>query len=88
MNQPSSVTNLSKAIRRYCGAGTDDIRMARAMADVVIGQMLPDGVVKGGCSLMIRYGGGVTRYTRDVDTARMADLETYLDALRAKLADA
>lgn len=86
MKAPNSATNLVKAIRRYCGSGRDDIRLARAMADVVVGQMLPDGVVKGGSSLMLRYGGGVTRYTRDVDTARTADLDVYLDALRAKLA--
>lgn len=86
MTAPNSATNLGKAIRRLCKEGEDDIRLARAMADVVVGQMLPDGVVKGGSSLMFRYGGGVTRYTKDVDTARTLDLEAYLDALRAKLA--
>jgi len=66
MKAPNSATNLGKAILRYCGKGQDDIRLARAMADVVVGQMLPDGVVKGGSSLMFRYGGGNTRYTKDV----------------------
>ncbi len=87
MKMPNSVTNLGKAISRYCGKGQDDIRLARAMADVVVGQMLPGGVVKGGSSLMFRYGGGITRYTKDVDTARVVDLEKYLDALRIKLAE-
>lgn len=44
------------------------------MANVIIGQILPDGVVKGGSSLMFRYGENCTRYTRDIDTARVADL--------------
>lgn len=87
MKLPNSATNLVKAIKLYCGKNQDDIRLARAMADVVVGQMLPDGVVKGGSSLMFRYGGSVTRYTRDVDTARTIDLEMYLDALRVKLAE-
>lgn len=87
MKTPNSATNLGKALSRYCGKNKDDIRLARAMADVVVAQMLPDGVVKGGCSLMFRYGGGVTRYTKDVDTARVIDLERYLDALRVKLSD-
>ena len=48
MKVPNSATNLGKAIRRLCKDGEDDIRLARAMADVVVGQMLPEGVVKGG----------------------------------------
>lgn len=86
MKMPNSATNLIKAIKRYCAEGQDDVRLARAMADVVVGQMLPGGVVKGGSSLMFRYGGGVTRYTKDVDTARVVDLDVYLESLRTKLA--
>ena len=46
MKVPNSATNLGKAIRRLCKKGEDDIRLARAMADVVVGQMLPEGVVE------------------------------------------
>jgi hypothetical protein len=87
MKRPNSAANLIKAIKRYCGVNQDDIRLARAMADVIVGQMLPAGVVKGGSSLMFRYGGAVTRYTKDVDTARSVDLEAYLESLRLKLAE-
>ena len=87
MKTPNSATNLGKAIKRYCGKGRDDIRLARAMADLVVGQMLPGGVVKGGSSLLFRYGGGVTRYTKDVDTARATSLDEYLDGLRARLSE-
>lgn len=38
MKVPNSVTNLGKAIRRLCKDGEDDIRLSRAMADVVVGQ--------------------------------------------------
>lgn len=88
MKTPNSVTNLIKAIKRYCkDACLDDVRLGRAMADIVVGQLLPNGVVKGGSSLMFRYGGAVTRYTKDVDTARVVDLELYLSSLRSRLAD-
>ena len=87
MKRPNSAANLIRAIKRYCGVNQDDIRLARAMADVIVGQMLPGGVVKGGSSLMFRYGGAVTRYTKDVDTARSVELEAYLESLRLKLAE-
>ena len=87
MKRPNSAANLIRAIKRYCGVNQDDIRLARAMADVIVGQMLPSGVVKGGSSLMFRYGGAVTRYTKDVDTARSVELEAYLESLRLKLAE-
>ena len=87
MKTPNSAANLIRAIKRYCGVNQDDIRLARAMADVIVGQMLPGGVVKGGSSLMFRYGGAVTRYTKDVDTARSVELEAYLESLRLKLAE-
>ena len=87
MKRPNSAANLIRAIKRYCGVNQDDIRLARAMADVIVGQMLPSGVVQGGSSLMFRYGGAVTRYTKDVDTARSVELEAYLESLRLKLAE-
>lgn len=74
MNRPNSCTNLVKAINRLAGGGRDPLRLSRALANVVVAQMLPDGVVKGGSSLMFRYGGDMTRYTRDMDTARVMDV--------------
>ena len=47
--------------------------------------MLPDGVVKGGSSLMFRYGGDHSRYTRDLDTARVMPIDDYLDRLEVAL---
>ena len=57
------------------------------MGNVIVAQMLPDGVVKGGSSLMFRYGGQGTRYTRDMDTARMMELDEYLRQLEVSLSD-
>ena len=84
MKRPNSCVNLIKAINAISKGG-DPVRLSRAMANVVVGQMLPDGVVKGGSSLMFRYGAEFTRYTRDVDTARKMELEAYLEKLEEAL---
>jgi len=83
MKRPNTCVNLIKAINQVDKSG-DPVRLARAMANVVVGQILPDGVVKGGSSLMFRYGGELTRYTRDMDTARVMELADY----KRKLEDA
>ena len=85
MNRPQTCTNLIKAINRIAGPERDALRLSRALANVIIAQMLPDGVVKGGSSLMFRYGGDATRYTRDMDTARVMSLDSYLDKLESSL---
>jgi hypothetical protein len=74
VKRPNSYVNLIKAINTLCN-GKDTVRVSRAMANVIVGQILPDGVVKGGSSLMFRFGEQFTRYTRDVDTARVMEHE-------------
>ena len=85
MNRPTTSANLTKAIRA-ARPGEDTVRLARAMGGVVVGQMLPDGVIKGGSSLLFRYGAGNVRYTRDMDTARTLSLDAYVTALERALA--
>lgn len=85
MKRPNSYVNLIKAINTLC-KGKDAVRVSRAMANVIVGQILPDGVVKGGSSLMFRFGEQFTRYTRDVDTARVMDHEEYKKKLGEALA--
>jgi hypothetical protein len=55
------------------------------MANTVVGQMLPDGVVKGGSALKLRYGNEATRFTKDFDTSRKVSLEEFLAELRKRL---
>ena len=86
MKRPNTCTNLVRAIRIVAN-GEDDVRLSRALANVVIGQMLPDDVVKGGSSLMFRYGTALTRYTRDVDMARTIEHDDYIARLKRHLAD-
>ena len=80
MKTPNSATNLGKAIKRYCGKGRDDIRLARAMADLVVGQMLPGGVVKGGSSLLSCWM--MMAFIKSADNRRDASF-----AVRAQLED-
>jgi hypothetical protein len=85
MNRPNTCANLIKAINRIASPDHDALRLGRALANVIIAQMLPDGVVKGGSSLMFRYGEDGSRYTRDMDTARVMPLDDYLDQLEQAL---
>ena len=86
MNRPKTCATLIRAINSLFRE-VDTVRLSRAMGNVIVAQMLPDGVVKGGSSLMFRYGGLATRYTRDMDTARMMGLEEYLQRLEAALSE-
>ena len=55
MKRPNTCTNLIRAIK-VVAADADAVRLSRQLANVIVGQMLPDGVIKGGSSLMFRYG--------------------------------
>lgn len=44
------------------------------MADAVVAQMLPDGAVKGGSALKLRFGDEGTRFSEDLDTVRASDM--------------
>ena len=85
MKRPNTCTNLIRVINTVA-TGTDAVRLSRQLANVIVGQMLPDGVIKGGSSLMFRYGSRLTRYTRDVDTARVMEHGEYVDRLQRALA--
>lgn len=55
------------------------------LANAIAAQMLPEGVVKGGTSLKLRFGDAVTRYTNDLDTARASSVEEYISAFQSRL---
>lgn len=70
---PNSRRNLDLAIERVFDDRETALRMRRVMANVVVGQLLPDGVVKGGSAMKIRFGFAATRVSSDLDTARAKD---------------
>lgn len=58
------------------------------IANTVIGQMLPPGVVKGGAAMKVRLGEDASRFTTDLDASRAKNvpLDVYVDTLADKLA--
>jgi len=82
---PNSRRNLDMAIERVFGATDNPYEIRTVMANTIIGQLLPDGVVKGGSSLKLRYGEGPTRFTTDLDAARAVALDTFLSQLDVAL---
>jgi hypothetical protein len=73
---PRNVIALNQRLKNLEG---DDILAARrrtTTALVVIGQMLPEGAVKGGSAMALRYGSN-TRFTLDLDAARSQALATF-----------
>ena len=87
VKRPNSRRNLDIAIDRLCMSSSDEPgRVKRLLASVIVGQMLPDGAAKGGNSLKIRFGKDATRFSRDLDTARVSSLDDYISSLEDSLA--
>jgi len=82
---PNSRRNLDISIDRIFGADGNQLQVRTLIANTIIGQLLPKGVVKGGSALKLRYGDKTTRFTRDLDTARADELSVYLEQLDAAL---
>src|SRR5690554_4969705 len=55
------------------------------MALVVVSQMLPEGAIKGGSAMALRYGRN-TRFTQDVDATRVQPLEQFQSDFEESLA--
>ena len=85
MSRPNSRRNLDIAIERIARNSKDAIRIRRNMANAIVGQLLPDGAVKGGSSLKLRFGENAARFSRDLDTARVSDINSYTEALEEAL---
>ena len=85
--RPNSMRHLDDAIRRASGGTADGyVRMRTLVANAIVAQMLPDGVVKGGSAVRMRFGSGATRYTTDLDTATASDPDEYAARLSEALA--
>ncbi|MFT0847689.1 nucleotidyl transferase AbiEii/AbiGii toxin family protein [Actinomycetaceae bacterium L2_0104] len=73
---PTSVRSLEQRIRNLEGSDGLALRRRVGMALVVVGQMLPEGAIKGGSAMALRYGRG-TRFTQDLDAARVQSLARF-----------
>ena len=63
-----NVRSLEQRIRNLAGGEDLALRRRISMALVVVSQMLPEGAIKGGSAMALRYGRR-TRFTQDVDAA-------------------
>ena len=75
------------AIERAFGKDKNALQIRTVMANTIVGQLLPKGVVKGGSALKLRYGDETTRFSRDFDAARAEELEVFLEQLDNSLID-
>ena len=82
---PTSVRSLEQRIRNVESSDGLALRRRVGMALVVVGQMLPEGVVKGGSAMALRYGRG-TRFTQDLDAARVQPLAEFRSDFEDSLA--
>ena len=73
---PNSVRSLEQRIRNLEDSEELALRRRVGMALVVVGQMLPEGAIKGGRAMALRYGRG-TRFTQDLDAARVQPLARF-----------
>lgn len=85
VKRPNSCTNLNKALLRLAGSDEKFVDIRATMANVIVAQMIPDAVVKGGSQMKLRFGPMSSRVTMDLDTARSCDLDSFIKRFRAAL---
>ncbi|MBX3031478.1 MAG: nucleotidyl transferase AbiEii/AbiGii toxin family protein [Chloroflexi bacterium] len=88
--KPASVRSLQARIANIVGRRSGPMRsLELAVADVVVGQMLPGGAAKGGGAMMLRVGYRASRTTRDLDVARPPDwsVDEFVERLAERLRD-
>lgn len=83
--QPNSKNNLDRSILRYAGTDTRAVLLRTELANVIVAQMIGEGVVKGGTGLKFRYGDKATRVTLDLDTAYKTNLDSFIKGLKMRL---
>ena len=85
MKKPNTRRNLDVAIERIVGDRDLAVQTRRHMANIILAQMLPECVIKGGSSIKIRLGEASSRYSLDLDTVRSIELEKFIDLLEENL---
>lgn len=84
---PGNLAHLERLINEIAGADGEVKRIQRAVANTIVGQMLPPGVVKGGAAMQLRLGEAGSRFTTDLDAARAFGLseDGYVEMLARRL---
>jgi Nucleotidyl transferase AbiEii toxin, Type IV TA system len=85
---PRSRESLSARIRNLAPEHrTTKFRLRGTIGNIVIGQMLPSGAVKGGTAMALRHGQSRTRFSPDVDVTRAGEVgvDEYVAEFRTNL---
>ncbi len=85
---PPNRASLEQRLRNICATTQLNEQRARlALGHVVVAQMLPLGVVKGGFAIKLRVGDTASRLTRDLDITRGAghSVDSYTNELADRL---
>lgn len=77
--------SLDQRLRNLEGAEAAVQRRRTTMSLVVVGQMLPEGAIKGGSAIALRFG-RASRFTRDLDAARVQSLDQFRTDFEESLA--
>ena len=85
MKRPQNVSFLERGIRSLVDSNDKAYRLRVLMSNVVVGQFLRGGVVRGGTSMKLRYGAATTRFTMDFDVARNVGLELFMEEFSKRL---
>ncbi len=85
VKRPNSRRNLDSALERL--VGKQNLVASRSiMANAIVAQMLPGGSVKGGSAIKMRLGDKATRFTTDLDVARVSAIDDFSSRLASALA--
>ncbi|WP_196073329.1 nucleotidyl transferase AbiEii/AbiGii toxin family protein [Nakamurella alba] len=81
---PSNLTALKARLNNIAGPN-DSHLVARTLACVIVGQLIPAGAIKGGTALRVHFGLEATRASRDLDVTTDADREVFIEDLQRRL---
>ena len=88
MARPNSRRNLNEAIKRLAEKqGDNPFRLRDVMANTVVAQLLPNGVVNGGSAIKLRLRDTRTRFTTDLDIAQSESLDSFVKNLQRVLSE-
>ena len=85
MKRPNGRINLDRAMHRLFPDDVEFTEMQGMIANAIVGQFLPDSVMKGGASLKMRYGNLATRVTTDFDASYRNSLDEFVTEYRRNL---
>lgn len=81
VRDPGSVNELRRRVTSLAEDRNITVKRLQAfVANVIVGQMLPETAIKGGTGLKLRFGDTLTRETPDLDTAFRGDLTEFRES--------